>query len=336
MANDLSRRIFLSGISAGAVVGFSACDQEKIERIAPTDVSTSPSTGEAESGSDPRKWVHIGDSFTAISSVVKDLSNLTGYEHINAGVSGDTSINAALRTGAVESQVSLEGNLIKESERSLVTDFSPVNFIAQNSWKYAVKYSGVDGYLINIASSGITYFERKLPGDAIGAEPLSDLLVDPDGEMDFLRKGPKNKYSMIIGLGRNDIDLSMRLDDLIGNINKIINLNSEENSRYLIWEIPPWADEPFNSESRQKVDEWNDALSNEFGQSFVRPIKSMMENSDLTFDKAGVIPTAQDLANIENGIIPATFRKDTRGHLNDIGSRPWAYFMYQEMKKRGW
>lgn len=337
MTNVLSRRLLLSGLSAGAVAGLAGCGQEKIERIVPTETATEATSSAAASGSDPRKWVHIGDSFTAISNIVEDLSNLTGYEHINAGISGDKSINAVLRMGAEQAKISLENNVILGSGQNLVVDFLPSDFIARNSWKYAVRYSGVDGYLLGDASSDIVYFERKVEaGEDIEVEPLGELQVDPEAEMDFLRKGPANKYSMIIGLGRNDIDSVVSIDDLIDNINKIINLNSEEGKRYLVWEIPPWAAEAVGSAAREKLDLWNESLSEEFGDSFVRPITEMLQNPDLTFDKAGITPTEQDAANIKNGIIPASFRKDEIGHLNDIGSRPWAYFMYQEIKKRGW
>lgn len=334
--NSISRRLFVAGVT-GAAVGLTACGEGEIERIMPTEIASKSSAASEKPGSNPRKWVHIGDSFTAISSVVKDLSNLTGYEHINAGVSGDTSINAALRTGAIESKITLENNLLKGAgEGSLVVDLSPVNFIARNSWEYPARCSGVDGYLINYTSSGLTYFERKVMGDEVEINPQSELLIDPDGETDFLRRGVNNAFSLIIGLGRNDIDLSRGVEELIENINKIINLNSDTGSRYLVWEIPPWSNEPLGSEARKKLELWNNMLHEAFGDYYVQPFTSMLSNPELTFDKAGISLTVQDQFDIGKGLIPTSFRKDSIGHLNDTGSRPWAYFMFQEMKKRGW
>lgn len=333
----LSRRLLFSGLSAGAVLGVSACGQEKIERLEPSVTATAVDSDTVKTGSHPRKWVHIGDSFTAISNVVEDLSNLTGYEHINAGVSGDKSINAAVRTGAISSKISLEGDLVEGSGQSLVVDLSPVDFVAKNSWKYPVRISDIDGYLIGPVSSDVTYFEPK--SDILSdfsIEPMTDLIVDPMAEENFLRKGPENNYSMIVGLGRNDIDLTGDISGLIENVNKIIQLNSESSSRYLVWEIPPWSDEPVGSDGRKQLDLWNDSLSREFGDFFVRPISAMIGQATLAFEKAGITPTNQDLSDIEEGLIPTSFRKDRKGHLNDVGSRPWAYFMYQEMKKRGW
>ena len=167
MTNVLSRRLLLSGLSAGAMAGLAGCGQEEIERIVPTETATAATSNAAASGSDPRKWVHFGDSLTATSTTVDDLAGLTGYEHINAGISGDKAINAALRSGALEIKIALENNLIKESGENLITDFQPTDFIARNSWQYPAVVQGIKGYLISHYGEDAAYFARYTPGDAV-------------------------------------------------------------------------------------------------------------------------------------------------------------------------
>lgn len=336
MTNVLSRRLFLSGLSAGAVAGLSACGQEKIERVVPAETATTATSSATVSGSDPRKWVHFGDSLTATSTTVDDLAGLTGYEHINAGISGDKAINAALRSGALEIQISLENNVIKGSGENLITDFQPVDFIARNSWQYPAKVQGIEGYLISHYGEDVAYFARDIPGEAVSLEGSVEVLIDPAAEIDFLRKGPANDYSMIVGLGRNDKDLTSSIESVVENIRLLLETNMQANSRKLVWEIVPWVHEPIGSEARAEIDAWNATLEETFGDIFVKPITAIFDNPELAFDKAGVPMTAQDKANLNNRVIPASFRTDSSGHLNDAGSRAWAYFMFQEIKKRGW
>ncbi|MBF0807535.1 hypothetical protein E4U03_02740 [Rothia nasimurium] len=336
MTNLLSRRLLLSGLSAGAVAGLAGCGQEKIERIVPTETATAATSSAAASGSDPRKWVHFGDSLTAISTTVDDLAGLTGYEHINAGISGDKAINAALRSGALEIKITLENNVIKESGENLITDFQPIDFIARNSWRYPAVVQGTKGYLISHYGEDVAYFARDTPGDAIDVGGPVEVTVDPEAEIDFLRKGPAHEYSMIIGLGRNDKDLTSSIESVVENIGVLLGTNTHPEARKLVWEIVPWVHEPIGGEARAAIDEWNATLEEAFGDIFVKPITAIFDNPEIAFDKAGVPMTEQDDANLKNRVIPASFRTDANGHLNEAGSRAWAYFMFQEMKKRGW
>ena len=83
----------------------------------------------------------------------------------------------------------------------------------------------------------------------------------------------------------------------------------------------PWVHEPAGSEARAVIDEWNTALEEAFGDIFVKPITAIFDNPEVAFDKAGISMTEQDSENIKNRVIPASFRTDANGHLNEAGSR---------------
>lgn len=337
MEKNLNRRLFLSTLAVGTGLGLSACGSEEIKRVAPSQTPTPTDTAsQVDAASHPRKWVHFGDSLTATSTTVTDLANLTGYEHINAGISGDKAINAALRSGARKFTISLENNIIAESGENRILQFEPTDFISRNSWKYPAEVAGVKGYLISHYGDEHSYFARDTPGEAIEIGENIEVLLDPSAEVDFLRKGPVNQYSMIIGLGRNDKDLTSSIESVIENIEILTKINDDPLARFLVWEIVPWAHETVGTESRQEIDDWNRQLGDRFGDRFVTPVTSMFDNPELAFSKAMKVMTEQDKMDLENRVIPESFRTDMLGHLNEAGSRVWAYFMFQEIKKRGW
>lgn len=337
MPNELSRRLFLSGLSAGAVAGLSACGQEEIERVVPAETATASTSDAVAPGSDPRKWVHIGDSFTASGTTVTELANLTGYTHSNSGISGDNSLKAAARSGLVNLTGSIENSTINKESRSLITSMDPIVITANTGRKYPVAISGISGYLVNEVGEESTFFvpEPALQEDII-VDSLIDILPDPDASVEYMRKHIVEKNSMIIGLGRNDIDLNNSVDTLVDNINLFIDSNDSADKRYLIWEIPPWVQEPYGSSGREKLDSWNAVLAQEFTDYFVSPIQWLIRNPETAFQEANVPLSDRDKANIENGVIPHSLRRDDVGHFNVAGAKFWAYFMFQELKKRGW
>lgn len=338
MSPQVSRRLLFSGVSAATVLGVSGCAQGKIDRFAlPTPGESSlTASNSSEPGSHPRKWAHYGDSFTANGHPANELSGLTGYTHINAGVSGDTSVAGAFRAGALELKVGFRDNLIPASEPALVTEMSTQNNpIADNGLHYPCEIMGVKGYLMRERKKE-TFFYRDFPGDGVQVEPLNAVKLDPGNPADVFTAGVKGKYSLIVGFGRNDIYMKMPGWQTVQNIQSILNTNTAPEARQLVWDVPPWTTEPFGSKDREVVDGLNSLLAQEFGEIFIRPIDWMIKNPDEAFSVARVTMTEADKVDISNGVIPKSFRIDDDGHLNDAGGRAWAHFVYQEIKKRGW
>ncbi|MGH1978808.1 hypothetical protein [Rothia sp. L_38] len=337
MTTKFSRRLFLSGLSAGTVAGFSACGQEKIERIVPTETATAATSSAAASGSDPRKWSHYGDSFTASGLLAQELEALTGYTHISAGVAGDTSMAGAFRAGALELEVGFENNLIPAEEPALVTAMSiEPNPIAANYWHYPCEVLGVNGYLMREYGVLETYFYRDSPGNEIHADPMNAVYLDPATPTNTLTEGTRGKYSLIVGFGRNDIDTRVTSEQTVQYIRDILETNTDTGARHLVWDVPPWVSEPIGSEARQPVDEINSLLEESFGEIFIKPVRWIIENPVEAFNAAKIGMTERDQTDIDNGVIPESFRIDDMGHFNEAGARAWAHAVYQEIKKRGW
>lgn len=337
--NSISRRLFLTSAVAGSTGLLAACGQEEITRIEPVPTpSTSSSVEENISGSHPRKWAHYGDSFTASGFLAEELQKLTGYTHISAGVSGDTSLAGAFRAGAVPLKASVRNNTIPANDRVEIINFSiQPTPIAANNWRYPCEISGVSGYMLREYGFAETYFYRYSPGDEdVLTEDIVDINLDPGKPTNTLTEGTRGKYSLIIGFGRNDVGTRMTVQDTVENIHKIISMNENPDSRYLIWDVAPWAYEDLESEGRRKVNEINHSLRENFGNNFVSPVQWILENPEEAFKSARVSMTDQDEKDIQKLIIPKSFRNDDMGHFNRVGAKAWAQYMFQDIKRRGW
>lgn len=337
----LSRRLLMGAALGGLTASLTACGQKTYERLEPAAAPSQVTTSQAVSGSDPRKWVLFGDSLTAASTITEELAGLTGYEIINAGISGDTSIDVALRAGALEARITLADQKIQAQGPSEVVSLEPSDFVAPNAWHYPARLSGVTGYLIRKSPTDPLYFEPSQPGAGLDLGGPVKLEIDPEGETDYLRKGLEQRYSMIIGLGRNDLTLKLELDQLIDNIKALLAQAQQTQSqqaqpRYLIWDLVPWTYEPYGSEGRASLDSWNQRLREEFGDRFASPVASFFADPEQTMRESGLTPSQQDFDDLGKGILPASLRKDDLGHFNAAGSRVWAHYMFQEIKKRGW
>lgn len=337
MTKKFSRRLFLSGLSAGTVTGLTACGEEKIGRIIPTETATTAASNVAVSGSNPRKWSHYGDSFTASGLLAQALEALTGYTHISAGVAGDTSIAGAFRAGALSLEIGFENQVIPAEKPALVTAMSiEPNPIAANYWHYPCEVLGVKGYLMREYGVLETYFYRDSPGDEIQAEPMNAVHLDPATPTNTLTEGTRGKYSLIVGFGRNDIDTRVTNEQTVQYIREIIDTNTNAGARHLIWDVPPWVSEPLGSEAREPVEEINSLLEESFGEIFIKPVEWILKNPVKAFSAAKVSMTERDKTDLDHGVIPESLRVDGMGHFNEAGARAWAHTVYQEIKKRGW
>lgn len=279
--------------------------------------------------SDPKTWTHYGDSLTQGGSP-EALATLTGYTHLNGGISGNTSYQAAVRAGAILYQVKIQGGAIPASGGSVaITEHYPSPMPMAHTWEYPGDLAGVPGYIKRDDNGSFRFHSQ---GQA--PKPVGGWQTFTPGLYAKGREGTAAGHSLIIGLGRNDLNLGLPLDQLITNIGRIIQASAAKIPNVLVWEIPPWRTEPTGSKAREKLDAWNTALEQAFPQNFVRP-SSFLRTRE-AFSAVGASPTSQDAEEMGRGLTPASFRRDADGHFNDLGNKAWAIFMKTEMEKRGW
>lgn len=284
-------------------------------------------TAPARRFSEPKHWAHYGDSLTQGGSP-EALAELTGYTHVNAGISGNTAYQAAARAGGTLYQIKVQGEAIPASGGSVaITEHYPAPMPMGHNWRYPGELAGVPGYIQHDGQG----FRFHSQGEA---KPGPGWLVFTPAVYPKGREGTEGGYSLIIGLGRNDLNLGISVENTICNIQKIIQASTATMPNFLIWEVPPWHNERLGSPAREKYEAFNKALEAAFPGRFVR-VASFLRTED-AFNAAGITPTAQDRADMAAGLTPESFRRDRDGHLNAAGNKAWAVYMREEMRKRGW
>lgn len=278
--------------------------------------------------SDPKTWTHYGDSLTELGSPAA-LAALTGYTHHNAGISGNTAYQIAARAGATLYQVQIDAPAIPANGGSVaITGHAPAPMQMKHTATYPGELAGVPGYLK--WENGVYRFYSQ--GDA--PKPVAGWLTFTPGLYVKGRTGTAEGHSLIIGAGRNDLNLGIAVENTIVNIRKVIEASAATIPNYLVWEIPPWRTEPIGTTARTKYEAWNNALEAAFPGNFVRVAQWL--RTEAAFTAIGMTPTDQDRADMAAGLTPLTFRRDNDGHLNADGNRAWAVYMKSEMEKRGW
>lgn len=281
------------------------------------------------------KWVHYGDSLTHWGTP-EALAAMTGYTHVNAGHASDTAAMVAIRAGGTTYEVKLQGGVIPAAGSVSLVGQHPRDLTTGDGMQYPVVIAGVSGYIARSGASTPVTFTRNAPGEPVPAEGWQ--LVTIDGETPTVKGtlGNRAGYSLIIGVGRNDLIQRREggnIASVLLNIRKIIEANKAQAKTVIVWDIPPWSFEGAGTNSARYREEWNAAIAAAFPEYFVSISDKL--RTPAAFEAVGATMTEQDRADIAKGLTPGTFRRDSAGHFNETGNRAWAHFMLLAMRERG-
>ncbi|MBQ9438448.1 MAG: SGNH/GDSL hydrolase family protein, partial [Lachnospiraceae bacterium] len=173
--------------------------------------------------------------------------------------------------------------------------------------------AGVEGYLTRTLDNQF-YFERKSAG-----EPVS---VAEGERVIPAAKGKYPSYLWIIFVGANGGYSSPQ--NLIDQQRKMLETLAEGNDRYLI--ITTTGED---AASNRDVEE---ACEKEYGEKYLN-LREYLSTEAMT--DYGILPTAQDLADMEAGRNPKSFRQDGI-HYNELGTRIVAERIYEQLIKLGY
>jgi hypothetical protein len=332
----ISRRSLFKAVGMGtAVLGTVGCSSEPLKRnsLSSTSASSAPATGEPRRGSSRRKWVHFGDSFTRLSQVAPACAAITGFRHMDASITGDNSLTAAIRSGSEPLRARIDGPNIPAQGSVEILDLDPTGFRMLEDWEYKVEIQGVRGAIIRDKPSKKTLFTREREGEAVDVSGQVEILMDPGHAQATGTESFHLNYSVVFALGRNDIDLGGSIDDLVKNIRTMIEKHPAADLRYVVTDIPAWQEEKNGTPQREKLDAWNGRLKQEFGDSFIETFRWLIDHRKETFALAEQKMTDRDRAGEGDGVIPASLTLGDRGHLNRAGGKAWAAILVEELKR---
>ncbi len=317
------------------MLGTAGCAQDPLRRSStPTSVASSASpAGDARRRSSHGEWVHFGDSFVNLSRMVPACAELTGYEHMDASMIGDTSLVVAIRSGCQPLKARLDGNRIPAKGSVEVIDFDPPTFKVHEGVDLPVEIDGVQGTIVQPRDSGKTWFKRDRSGNELKISEPVEITVDPRHEQSVATKGIYQNYSVVFSLGRNDIDIGGSVDDLVKNIRTMIDKHPADDLKYVVTDIPAWHNERIGAPEREELDAWNGKLKQEFGDAFIEPFRWLIDHREKSFALAGQTMDDADRAAENDGVIPDALTIDDRGHLSEAGGKACAAGFFEEFKR---
>lgn len=268
-------------------------------------------------------WAHWGDSnsdswYLGTESWTSKLAQLTGKNHYMGGYYNQKSINIAARQGGAPSLVTVAGNVTAASGATEITE--AVNPVTSISTIYEVPgtLAGVHGRIKPLADQAQS-FTPTTPG-VYNIPPRS--VFTPDAA------SMRNRHATI-WMGRND-----RYDDgapqqVARSARHMVDYLAPRVKRVLVLQLVPGTE----GLNHARIKPINDLLQAEFPSQFVPIAEWMM--TDRAAELAGITYTEQDLTDIAEGRIPASFRSDN-AHFNGVGCTAIAHFLHEEILKRGW
>ncbi len=282
-----------------------------------------------------------GDSLTDGGSsgdwLVKLAADI-GVAAYNGGTGGQGTRAIAARAGGCPAILAAAVMIPATTAPVVVTfagGFSPVN--ANRPVLFTL--AGVAGQLNRDASNVLT-FTRLVEGTTVNAAARTMLLpVDA---------ATHRGRTMIVGMGRNSFRAGtgdfQAVGQIIAAIRSVLDYQSSRVRRAIVWEIPPTQIEPNGNANRAVLDSVNAAIKAAFPGEWLdiaswlrttapQTVGTVMVNDPFT--QLGISPTAQDLADIANGVTPTTLTSDGL-HFTQLAGTAIAYRIKTHMQIKGW
>lgn len=250
------------------------------------------------------------------------LATLTGRTVHNAGVGGETSVSICARSGATPYICNVSGGVIPASGGVTIT-FEPINGqvpapllqnIAQETPRMPGSLAGVPGTIsysgptpIN-DGSGVYTFTRTTAGSAVTADRPTPYYTDWSWD--------RRNDVWIIWIGQNGPSETRAHTDAAAMIQHMQALEK----RFLV--IP----KPTSTDADDSA--WFEL----YGRRVVMARKYLV---DYGLEDAGITPTAQDLTDISNGVVPTSLRYDAV-HWTADGYTILANLIHKRMQELRW
>ena len=277
------------------------------------------------------KFLFSGDSMTygagsggfPVTKWFNDLlveDGITNAQITNFGVGGETSVTICARQGGNPFVVTVDDGFIPATTEAVRVTLQPINgqpvqpLLQSSSW--VGELNGLKGTLRIVKPNGgntwdaANYytFTRSTAGSQITANRPMEFHLD-------IAKQNANAIH-VIWIGQNGPSVDRAISDAKAMIERI----ESPNKKFIVISKPTSTDA-------------DDAkYFEQFGNRFIAARKYLVQYG---LEDAGITPTAQDLTDISNGIVPTSLRSDSV-HWLAPGYQILAKLIFNRMKNLGW
>lgn len=189
--------------------------------------------------------------------------------------------------------------------------------------------AGIECVLYTDTSGNYT-ITRMYSGDAVVINETNNLFTLSETGTAFIPgRGAYYDATKLVCLGRNgfrNTDTNRRL--ILKQICDILRASTARYDNYYVFSVPNSSAEPSGTSGYDDVMSLNQLYQDTFGPRYI-DFRSYLINYGI-YD-SGITPTAQDLVDVGNDVIPESFRYDTV-HLNALGYSLWGDYASQFIK----
>lgn len=283
---------------------------------------------------DNTQLVAIGDSLTKGTGASYEeaywnvLSDLTGRPAAQVAQGGMVAKQVSALWGTERIHLTVTGGSIPASGGVAVTsdiDILVNGGLHQTAYTARGFLAGIEGTLSTDTSGNYT-FTRLSSGSAVAVDETNNRFVlSATGTAFNPGLGAYYDATKMVCLGRNgprSTDAERR--ETLVHICNILRASSARYDNGYVFSVPNSSAEPSGTSAYDDVMALNQLLQNTFGPRFI-DWRSYLVNYGI-YD-AGISPTAQDLTDMANDVIPESFRSDTT-HLNALGYELWGNYAF--------
>ncbi len=275
----------------------------------------------------------FGDSLTIGTGGTRPLGEWVGDVFperpvFNDGINGQVALSIAIRQGGIPLTLSVAGGKFNGAKPVVVTKISNeflstplnANVYSRTGTLAGVKCTITRKFLPEVGErytvEPIAESEGEAATDPPAEQPV-DIEIPDDSVFEFDDAVRLRTATQVFWYGRNDMTESKPDTDILVAIKGSVDYMAEPR-RYLVLGILLAATENKGTDRYAKVTAFNDQLKMLYGDSYV----TMAPPTDSEMKDIGYTPTAEDLADIENGNFPTRMRaanKTDEIHLNNFG-----------------
>ena len=258
-----------------------------------------------------------GDSMTAdiYPGVLKTLLQNSGMfvDVYNMGIGGETSVTICARQGGNPFRVLVDSGVIPSDISAVRVTLLPINGeivrpLLQGSPTLSGYLGDVHGTLARVLPEDYYTFTRTTAGPEITLNRPTAFYLDV--------ATPRLGDVHVIWIGQNGSTNTRAISDAKAMIQRMQALDK----RFLVISKPT------------STDADDAAWFSEFGSRFVAARKYLIQYG---LQDANITPTAQDVTDISNGVVPTSLRKDSV-HWTPTGYSILANVIFKRLKEMGW
>ena len=280
----------------------------------------------------------IGDSLTSAGKYEEKLKELTGFNVINLGVSGESVSTILGRMNGIPYKVKEKITIPQTTDKVQVKLTNIYNQrllpLLQGAKTLNVEIRGINGVLtttqIEAEASTADYFFNRLNGGE-----QAEINIGENIYISTNKIYQKSERYKIIWVGQNggfSIDETGRYQGDFNNVQDVKRyismiktyLGVINPNKYIVMSPP-----------KKTSDLVENEMEKEFGANYINVRKQMVNNGISLALQYGYLvgnyPTEQDIEDINNNIVPTSLRSDTV-HFNQAGYYVLAHIIYDVIK----